>query len=354
MSENIKDYTGCLNHLAFEPKNSRGTRNPLPSPELTRINPYTVDIVAILDSKAYRRLDEKTQVFTDPISPHVRNRLTHTGEVTSTSLLIAELLGLNKELCQAIALAHDIGHAPYGHLGESVLSEIIGRRFQHAHFGVMVAEEIERGGEGLNLTQETLLGISIHSGFSSNSLDNNIPVECKVPMYADKIAYLFADVNDISRINFPNSRLMCQKADIFGGNQRERVWKCISELLKESAEMNTLSFEKSEIAEEFAQFRIWMYQEIYSQFSPMRRAQKSALLDINQFFSTNPIFEGCDPAILLALMTDREADRLVNLIRNKPLPSIEEISYLGIIEIIPFLKEKRLSYNPIPLENFWR
>jgi len=133
------------------------------------IDPLLKDYFKILESKALRRLNYKTQVWTCPtINYNIRTRRIHTDEVEATAIKIASMLNnkgfeINLNLCMAGALGHDIGHTPYGHEGERVLSKLEGKEFKHYIFSVIVAQSIERKGKGLNLTAATLETILNHS-----------------------------------------------------------------------------------------------------------------------------------------------------------------------------------------------
>ena len=159
-------------------------------------DPFKEDFVRIIQSKAYRRLPYKTQVISLPDCVHVRTRAIHTNEVIGISSRIADRLGLNLSLCEAIAAGHDIGHTPYGHAGEEVLSKFGVKPFNHALNGVLIAQHIERNGMGLNLCHETLEGMLNHSrGAGKLAIVNSKPAEYSVVMFSDKIAYTFSDLN---------------------------------------------------------------------------------------------------------------------------------------------------------------
>src|SRR4051794_9315122 len=117
----------------------------------------------ILHTKAFRRLKHKTQVFVAPEGDHYRTRLTHTLEVTQIARTVARALRLNEDLVEAIGLGHDLGHAPFGHSGESALSHALGRPFRHNEQSLRVVEVLERNGAGLNLTTAVRDGIALHS-----------------------------------------------------------------------------------------------------------------------------------------------------------------------------------------------
>src|SRR5213596_801744 len=130
--------------------------------------PFQRDRDRIVHSKAFRRLKHKTQVFIAPEGDHYRTRLTHTLEAAGIARTVARALALNEDLTEAIALGHDLGHPPFGHIGEEVpdqcLQERYGLRFRHNHHSLRVVERIERDGRGLNLTEEVRDGILRHTG----------------------------------------------------------------------------------------------------------------------------------------------------------------------------------------------
>src|SRR5688572_19904632 len=117
----------------------------------------------IVHSKAFRRLKHKTQVFISPEGDHYRVRLTHTLEVAQIGRTAARALRLNEDLTEAIALGHDLGHTPFGHLGEEALTPFLGRPFRHNEQSLRVVEHLERDGRGLNLTWEVRDGILNHT-----------------------------------------------------------------------------------------------------------------------------------------------------------------------------------------------
>src|SRR3981189_3285789 len=129
--------------------------------------PFQRDRDRIVHSKSFRRLTHKTQVFVAPRGDHYRTRLTHTLEVTTISRTVARALALNEDLVEAIGLGHDLGHPPFGHIGEEVLDsclkERFGEDFRHYDQSLRIVERLERDGTGLNLTQQVRDGIARHS-----------------------------------------------------------------------------------------------------------------------------------------------------------------------------------------------
>ncbi len=145
----------------------------------------------IIHCKAFRRLKHKTQVFLSPESDHYRTRLTHTLEVSQIARTIARALRFNEDLTEAIALAHDLGHTPFGHAGERALNTLYSEGFTHFEQSVRICRIIEKSGKGLNLTQEVLDGVQNHT----RGKWPDTP-EGKIVRFSDRIAYINHDIDD--------------------------------------------------------------------------------------------------------------------------------------------------------------
>lgn len=155
---------------------------------------YQRDRDRIIHSKSFRRLKHKTQVFLAPEGDHYRTRLTHTMEVAQISRTIARALALNEDLTEAVALGHDLGHTPFGHIGEKALSELVPGGFRHNEQSLRVVEVLEYDGRGLNLTWEVRDGILHHSGEGEPAT-----LEGAIVRTADRIAYINHDIDDAIR-----------------------------------------------------------------------------------------------------------------------------------------------------------
>ena len=141
------------------------------------------DVDRVVHSKAFRRLMHKTQVFLQPEGDHYRTRMTHTLEVSGIARSMARALGLNQDLTEAAALAHDLGHTPFGHAGERALSRMVEGGFRHYEQSLRVVDRLERDGAGLNLCYEVRDGILRHTtGPMAETLEGQLV------RYADKIA----------------------------------------------------------------------------------------------------------------------------------------------------------------------
>jgi dGTPase len=198
-----------LADYAVRVDDSRGRRHPEPTHPYR--NDFQRDRDRVVHSRAFRRLEAKTQVFTRRYSDHFRNRLTHTIEVAQISRTIAAQLGLNSDLVEALALAHDLGHPPFGHSGEKALDAAMrghGLSFDHNLHALRIVEDFElryAAFRGLNLTFEVREGIIKHSHDYSAAehpelaeylLDQRPPLEAQLIDLTDEIAYSTADLDD--------------------------------------------------------------------------------------------------------------------------------------------------------------
>src|SRR5713101_6811948 len=173
----------------------------------------------IVHSKAFRRLKHKTQVFIAPEGDHYRVRLTHTLEVAQIARTAARALRLNEDLTEAIALGHDLGHTPFGHLGEEALTPFLGRPFRHSEQSLRVVDFLENDGQGLNLTWEVRDGIVHHPW----SMPSPSTLEAQIVRFADRIAYVNHDVDDAIRAGvLEPGELPRDVLDILGRTHSER------------------------------------------------------------------------------------------------------------------------------------
>ncbi|MEW5736523.1 MAG: deoxyguanosinetriphosphate triphosphohydrolase [Thermodesulfobacteriota bacterium] len=194
----------------------------------------------IVYSNAFRRLKHKTQVFLSPLGDHYRTRLTHTLEVAEIARTIARAMRLNEDLTEAIALAHDLGHTPFGHGGEMVLKKILSDNYSHNEQSLRVVDFLERRGQGLNLTFEVRDGILKHSkGFGSimpeKPEDAPATMEGAVVRVADLMAYLNHDLDDAIRSRvIRRSQIPAICTEVLGNSHSERVTAMIHDLVRES------------------------------------------------------------------------------------------------------------------------
>jgi dGTPase len=216
--------------VAMDASRSRGRRWPEAAHPYR--SEYARDRDRVIHSRAFRRLEAKTQVFTTRYSDHFRNRLTHTIEVAQIARTVAQALGLNTELAEALALVHDIGHPPFGHAGEARLNELMRERgdgFEHNLHALRIVEQFEQrylDFPGLNLTFEVREGIVKHSrdysaaGFpelAEYELDLRPPLEAQLMNAVDEIAYNCADLDDGFEARLLEIEMVKEELPFFAG-----------------------------------------------------------------------------------------------------------------------------------------
>jgi dGTPase len=295
-------------------------------------DPFLRDYSDIVASKAHRRMGHKNQVASGPNRPHVRDRATHTNEVSGITTQITDHLGLNVGLGLSGSTGHDTGHVPFGHQGEHYIQQRVGANFTHETMGVVIAQHIERLGMGMNCTYQTLEAMHGHSGANAKP---NMSQEAWVINNSDKIAYLFADYNDFRRLDWVCSAELSEQMDWFGINQRDRTFRTIVALCEESAEAGYVSFNSSEPARKFKNLRRLMYKEY----------EKIVIQDVSGFL--DPIYDFLErsemiPAWLgVALLTDDEVIRLRN---ESSILCSKSIMNTGLGEMI----------RSFPKEDLWK
>lgn len=220
---------------------------------------YQRDRDRIIHSKSFRRLMHKTQAFISPEGDHYRTRLTHTLEVAQIARTIAGALNLNEDLTEAIALGHDLGHTPFGHLGEDDLSRVVPGGFHHNIQSVRVVEKIEKNGEGLNLSFEVLDGILNHRGAGSPST-----LEGKIVQISDKIAYINHDIDDAMRAGIlTDDDLPRDCIDVLGNSHKARIDFLIRDIIKNSMGINDIIMTR-EVRTSMYNLRGFMFDNVYN------------------------------------------------------------------------------------------
>ncbi|WP_199224019.1 deoxyguanosinetriphosphate triphosphohydrolase [Paraconexibacter algicola] len=226
-------------------------------------SPLQRDRDRIVHSKAFRRLKHKTQVFVAPEGDHYRTRLTHTLEVTQISRTVARALALNEDLTEAIGLGHDLGHPPFGHIGEDVLDRCLqdrfGRAFRHFEHSLRVVDVLERDGRGLNLTADVRDGIRCHSGRSPTPAT----LEGRIVRLVDRIAYINHDIDDAVRAGVLDVRRLPQDAiAVLGETGSVRIDRLVHDLVEHSSRAGDV-VQGDEAGEAMAALRAFMFDEVY-------------------------------------------------------------------------------------------
>lgn len=230
---------------------------------------FQCDRDRILHSKSFRRLAHKTQVFLAPEGDHYRTRLIHTLEVSQVARSIARPLGLNEDLTEAIALGHDLGHTPFGHVGERALSDAIARfrhvsgedlrLFAHNEQSARIVDLLERDGQGLNLTREVVDGIRNHTGQHRAST-----LEGRVVALSDRIAYVCHDIDDAKRAGLLTEDDLPRDArSVLGGSSSERIETMVHDVVTQSARAGDVSM-SGPIWNAMMSLRSFLFDNLYS------------------------------------------------------------------------------------------
>ena len=224
----------------------------------------------IIYSKAFRRLKNKTQVFFSPEGDHYMTRLTHTLDVAQVARSIARCLDLNEDLCEAIALGHDLGHTPFGHTGERVLEKLNPNGFAHNEQSIRVVNVLENDGAGLNLTYEVRDGILEH-----RKSGNPHTLEGKVVSISDRIAYLNHDIDDAIRAGmFKDSDLPQSVVKVLGKTTSERINNMIYSILRSSQGKNEVSMEK-DVKNASEELRDFLFKTVYNDLAAREEEQRA-------------------------------------------------------------------------------
>ena len=268
-----------LSYYAVLSKNSKG--RIVKEEKCSIRTDFQRDRDRIIHSKSFRRLKHKTQVFIAPEGDHYRTRLTHTLEVAQISRTLARSLKLNEDLVEAIALAHDLGHTPFGHTGEGVLNQLHPKGFYHNEQSLKVVDYLEHDDKriGLNLTYEVRDGILNHTGEKEPET-----LEGHVVRIADRIAYINHDIDDAIRAGIINKEDIPKDCvEILGDSHGQRINTMILDVIENSLEKNKISM-SDEIKDYTKKLRDFMFQRVYLN-SVAKKEEDKAKYIIEQLYN---------------------------------------------------------------------
>jgi dGTPase len=241
---------------------------------------FQLDRDRIVQSKAFRRLKHKTQVFVSPEGDHYRVRLTHTLEVAQIARTAARALRLNEDLTEAIALGHDLGHTPFGHLGEEALSPLLERPFRHNEQSLRVVDHLERDGRGLNLTWEVRDGIVNHTW----SMPLPSTLEAQVARFADRIAYVNHDVDDAIRAGvLEPGDVPTEATEVLGPSHGDRIDTLVTDLVRESEDSSEVRLSQP-VLDALLVLREFLFERVYVR-PEAEHEQKKAIELVRTLFS---------------------------------------------------------------------
>ncbi|MBA2347570.1 MAG: deoxyguanosinetriphosphate triphosphohydrolase [Solirubrobacterales bacterium] len=250
-------------HLSPLAAQSDGGERPVAEEDCGLRSPLQRDRDRIVHSKAFRRLKHKTQVFVAPEGDHYRTRLTHTLEVTQIARTVARALRLNEDLTEAIGLGHDLGHPPFGHIGEEVLDiclrERFDRGFRHYEHSLRVVDHLERDGTGLNLTTDVRDGIVCHSGRAPQPRT----LEGRIVRLVDRVAYINHDIDDALRAGvLAEADLPTDAIAVLGETGSVRIDRLVHDLVEHAAVAGDI-VQGPEAGEAMLALRTFMFENVY-------------------------------------------------------------------------------------------
>ncbi|GBC92003.1 Deoxyguanosinetriphosphate triphosphohydrolase-like protein [bacterium HR15] len=269
----------------YAAKSSQSRGRPVPEPPDPVRTAFQRDRDRIIHCKAFRRLKHKTQVFLDPEEDHYRTRLTHTLEVAQIARTISRALRLNEDLTEAIALAHDLGHPPFGHTGEEALDAIVRHYVPHGGFrhyeqSLRVVDVLEKDGQGLNLTHEVREGIVGHSkgraDLSQAESEKTTTLEATVVRIADRIAYLNHDLDDGMRAGLLTSDdLPRDLIEFLGHTHSQRIARMVMDVVEQSdgkpiVQLSPAMLEAMNRMKEFMFERLYHHPRVLAEREKMR------------------------------------------------------------------------------------
>lgn len=269
-----REYSEQVEHLVLSPRaalsdSSLGRDTPEEPCELRTC--YQRDRDRVVHSRSFRRLKHKTQVFLSPEGDHYRTRLTHTIEVSQIARTIARALRLNEDLTEAIAMAHDLGHTPFGHAGERALNECFPGGFRHYEQSVRVVEKLEKHGKGLNLTKEVRNGIERHTGG-----EWAYTLEGRIVRVSDRIAYINHDIEDAVRAGIlTENDIPLDIREKLGFTKSERINTLVKSVVDASGDDILMP---PDIAEKYDALHKFLFASVYT--NPVAKGEESKVGDL--------------------------------------------------------------------------
>jgi len=266
-----------------------------PSPVRTA---FQRDRDRIIHTNSFRRLKHKSQVFVAPIGDHFTTRLTHVIEVSQVGRTIARGLNLNEDLVEAIGLGHDLGHTPFGHIGEGVLNQVLPGGFHHSRQSVRLVTLLEKDGKGLNLTGHVVDGIRDHSKpegeFLSREAVADLTLEAQIVRISDALAYLAHDILDALRSGFISLEdLPADAIEMLGERHSQRVntviedvigssWDCVGEAAGEGGQTTADDMPWIRMSDELGKIvtdlRVFMFERFYHRISNSVQGRKAGAI----------------------------------------------------------------------------
>jgi dGTPase len=288
--------------------------------------PFQRDRDRIVHCKAFRRLKHKTQVFVAPQGDHYRTRLTHTLEVTQVSRTVGRALALNEDLVEAIGLGHDLGHPPFGHIGEAVLDECLqqefGREFRHYEHSLRVVDHLERDGAGLNLTEQVRDGILGHS----SRADMPATLEGRIVRLVDRVAYINHDIDDALRAGVLRAEeLPADAIGVLGETGSRRIDTLVHDLVEHSERAGDI-VQGEDAGAAMTALRDFMFEHVYLGETARREHAKigTVVRTLFEHYVANP--DELGPGAPDADLAQRVTDYIAGMTDRYCIRAFEELT----------------------------
>ena len=296
--QRTEDKEESLSPYAVKSRLSKGRRRPEEPCSIRTA--FQRDRDRIIHSKAFRRLKHKTQVFIAPSGDHYVTRLTHTLEVSQLARTIARALNLNEDLTEAISMGHDLGHTPFGHIGEEALNELYTQGFRHNEQSLRVVDKLEKEGRGLNLTAEVRDGILHHSKTRDDLLSGKsgdaFTLEGQICKLADAVAYINHDIADAIRAGIIKEEdLPASTTAVLGDCHSRRIDTMVKNIITSSwvASGETVNRElpqitmSADIIIASNLLREFLFQRVYTDRNSQTKEYKGIIEHLYKYFNLN-------------------------------------------------------------------
>ena len=323
----VRQRTEEIEHLTFAPwatfsDASRGRAVPEPQDPLRPV--FQRDRDRVLHCKAFRRLKQKTQVFLSPEGDLYRTRLTHTLEVSQIARTIARALRLNEDLTEAISLAHDLGHTPFGHAGERALNQLCPGGFKHYVQSLRVVDKLEKEGRGLNLSWEVRNGIVTHTKGTWAATP-----EGRIVRMADQIAYVNHDIDDAIRAGIlTDDDIPIEITDVLGHSHRDRINTLVCDAIRTSREFGKVCL-SPDVDRALKELRSFMFTNVYR--NPVAKGEESKAKDmlkrLFEYYISHPeaLPEDFQPQLSFDGMERTVCDYIAGMTDNYAVEKFREI-----------------------------
>lgn len=273
---------------------ARSAGRERPEPESEVRTAYQRDRDRIVHANSFRRLRGKTQVFIAPAGDHYATRLSHVLEVSQIARVVARALRLNEDLAEAIALAHDLGHAPFGHAGQEALDHVLGGGYRHEEQSLRVVRYLDKGGRGLNLTAEVLDGIRTHRkprhSLAGVATEPSETLEAETVKLADAVAYINHDVDDALRAQLiRESDLPDATISLLGRSRSQRINCAVTDIVSTSAGGPGVNMSQ-EVLKALDELREFLFQRVYAHPAVKREADRGrhVIAELFRYYHAKP------------------------------------------------------------------